>query len=83
MIYELVILVYVGGGDAGFFHLSLTQLLANRRLPGRQPNQSEWKRPIIFPTFFYLFKVFLQKYTLYKETPEEKKIAKMIIEEYI
>ncbi len=33
--------------------------------------------------FFYLFKVFLQKYTLDKETPEDKKIAKMLIEEYI
>ncbi len=33
--------------------------------------------------FLYLFKVFLYKYTLYKETHEDKKIAKMLIEEYI
>jgi hypothetical protein len=36
-----------------------------------------------FLTFFYIFNVFLQKYTLYKEMPEDKKIAKMLIEEYI
>jgi hypothetical protein len=32
---------------------------------------------------FYIFNVFLLKYTLYKEMLEDKKIARMLIEEYI
>jgi hypothetical protein len=37
----------------------------------------------IISDFFYIFNVFLCKYTLYKEMPENKKIARMLIEEYI
>ncbi len=65
---------------------------------GLAPCQSEWKRPynstmmklarrsyaaLTFPALFYLFKVLLQKYTLYEETPEDELIAKVLIEEYV
>jgi hypothetical protein len=36
-----------------------------------------------FLTFFYIFNIFLKKYTLYKEMPEDKKIAWMFSDEYI
>ncbi len=36
-----------------------------------------------FRFFLYIFKVSEYKCTLYEEMPEDKKIAKMLIEEYI
>ncbi len=38
---------------------------------------------LILSGLFYLFKVFIREYTLFEETPEDKIIAKMLIEEYI
>jgi hypothetical protein len=38
---------------------------------------------LIISDFFYIFNIFLQKYTLYNEMPEDKKIARMLTEEYI
>jgi hypothetical protein len=39
-------------------------------------------RTVIISDFFYIFNVFL-KCTLYKEMPEDKKIVRMLIEEYL
>ncbi len=39
---------------------------------------------LIVSDFFYsLFKILVQKYTLYEEKLEDKRIAKILIEEYI
>jgi hypothetical protein len=76
--------LYSGGGGCQIFpSLPLPAVGQLETLPGRQPNQSEWKRPIIFSYIFYLFKVLLKKYILYKEMSEDKKIVKMLLEEYI
>jgi hypothetical protein len=49
--------------------------------PATQPIRMEETYHI--SDFFFTYSRFSYRNTLYKETPEDKKIAKMLIEEYI